>query len=448
MQILTSAIEQRTPAGIAAALGRLIASGRLKAGDRLPTVRSLATELGVSPATVSHAWQALASAGLIVSRGRNGTFVREHETGRMRTRSQPASGPNQPGLDLSRGTPDPQLLPALGPALSRVSQRADTPSYLDLPIIPELQAQLEATWPYPAEAFTIVNGALDALSRSLEQATRFGDRVVVENPGFPPFFDLLDQLGLEAVPVELDENGIVPAALKAALAHSPSVLLLQPRAHNPTGASMSAERAEELAALLADDGPVIIEDDHSGDISTAPEVSLGAWLPGRVLRIRSYSKSHGPDLRIAALGGPATLIDRVVARRMLGPGWTSRMLQTILHDLLTDAASISEVAHARASYAARQQALVQALGSLGIQMRQADGINAWLPVSEEQSAIVELAASGIRVAGGSAFFVDDPGQAYIRVTAGALPDDVLPVATALASAARPKAAHALRTRWA
>ncbi|MEX1079965.1 MAG: aminotransferase class I/II-fold pyridoxal phosphate-dependent enzyme [Homoserinimonas sp.] len=447
----TPEIEKRTPAGIAAGVGRLISSGRLAVGDRLPTVRELATELGVSPATVSQAWQALAAAGLIVSRGRNGTFVRESAQQRTTTRSQLAvNNTLQPRLDLSRGTPDPALLPALGPALSRVSQRAETPSYQDLSVLPELLNLLRASWPYSAESFTIVNGALDALSRSLEQLTRFGDRVAVENPGFPPFFDLLDQLGLDRLPVDVDHHGMVPASLKQALGRSPSVVILQPRAHNPTGASMTPERAEELASLLRDQRAIIIEDDHSGDISTAPDVSLGRWLPDRVLHIRSYSKSHGPDLRIAALGGPADLIDRVVARRMLGPGWTSRMLQTILHDLLSNRASVTEVAEARRSYATRQKALADALNDLGLPVRQADGINAWLPVTDEQSAIVELAASGIRVAGGSPFFAVDSPEAFIRVTAGAVPDDVLPVAEALASAARAGApgAHGLHARWA
>ncbi|MHA6669571.1 aminotransferase-like domain-containing protein [Homoserinimonas sp. A447] len=441
-------IEHRTPAGIAAGVGRLISSGRLAAGDRLPTVRELASELGVSPATVSQAWQALGSVGLIVSRGRNGTFVREPATQRPNTRSSSHQS-LQPRLDLSRGTPDPALLPALGPALTRVSQRAETPSYQDLSVLPELLNLLHTSWPYPAESFTIVDGALDALSRSLEQVTRFGDRVVVENPGFPPFFDLVDQLGLERLPVAVDENGIVPASLKEALTRSPSVVILQPRAHNPTGASMPGDRAEELAGLLRGHDVVVIEDDHSGDISTAPDVSLGTWLPDRVLHIRSYSKSHGPDLRIAALGGPARLIDRIIARRMLGPGWTSRMLQTILHDLLTNNASVEEVAEARRSYAARQEALADALNGLGLAVRQADGINSWLPVSDEQSAIVELAASGIRVAGGSPFFAVDSAEAFIRVTAGAVPDDVLPVAEALASAARAGApANGLHARWA
>ena len=444
-------IEHRTPAGIAAGVGRLISSGRLAVGDRLPTVRELASELGVSPATVSQAWQALGAVGLIVSRGRNGTFVREPAPRRTTTRSQLAANHLlQPRLDLSRGTPDPALLPALGPALSRVSQRAETPSYQDLSVLPELLKLLRDSWPYRAESFTIVNGALDALSRSLEQITRFGDRVVVENPGFPPFFDLLDQLGLDRLPVDVDQNGMVPASLKQALTRSPSAIILQPRAHNPTGVSMTAERAGELAGLLRGHDTIVIEDDHSGDISTAPDVSLGTWLPSRVLHIRSYSKSHGPDLRIAALGGPAELIDRVVARRMLGPGWTSRMLQTILHDLLTNSASVAEVAEARHSYAARQKALAGALNDLGLPVRQADGINAWLPVADEQSAIVELAASGIRVAGGSPFFAVDSAESFIRVTAGAVPDDVRPVAAALASAARAGApgAHGLHSRWA
>jgi DNA-binding transcriptional MocR family regulator len=231
----------------------------------------------------------------------------------------------------------------------------------------------------------------------------------------------------------------VPASFQAALAFSPAAVILQPRAHNPTGASMSSARAAELARLLGASTraahTVVIEDDHSGAISTAPDVSLGRWLPDRVLHVRSYSKSHGPDLRIAALGGPSALVDRIVARRMLGPGWTSRMLQTILHELLTDSTSMALVFEARHVYFARQKALAEALTGLGLPLARADGINAWVPVADERDAIVRLAATGIRVAGGSPFLATDRPQAFIRVTAGALPDDVLPIARAIAAAA-------------
>ncbi|MBG6214449.1 MAG: aminotransferase class I/II-fold pyridoxal phosphate-dependent enzyme [Cryobacterium sp.] len=447
-------IEQRTPAGIAAAIGRLIASGRLTPGDRLPTVRVLAGELGVSPATVSHAWQALSAVGLIVSRGRGGTFVQDAAPKWLPARSQSMIGTVGPArLDLSRGTPDPLLLPALGPALSRVSQRAVTPSYQDLPIIPELLKALRASWPYPVETITIVDGALDAISRSLDAVTRFGDRVIMENPSFPPFFDLLDQLGLERLPVAVDEHGIIPADFAAALKLGPAAVLLQPRAQNPTGASMTANRAEELARLLrntsASADTIVIEDDHSAEISIAPDVSLGLWLPGRTLHVRSFSKSHGPDLRMAALGGPAALIDPIVSRRMLGPGWTSRMLQTILHDLLTNGESMAQVSEARRIYFARQRALADALTAFGLDVVQADGINTWLPVQNERDAMVRLAASGIRVAGGSPFLATEGGPAFIRVTAGALTDNVRPVAEALAAAAHPldSTVHAVGARW-
>lgn len=458
MQIFVDEIEHRTPAGIAAALGRMITSGRLVPGERLPTVRDFAAALGVSPATISHAWQALSSAGLIASRGRSGTFVREQAPRWLPARSQRMAGIAQPHrIDLSRGTPDPELLPALGPALSRVSQRAVTPSYQDLPVIPELLTVLQATWPFPAGAITVVDGALDAISRAVDEVTRFGDRVIVENPGFPPFFDLLDQIGVERIPVDIDEHGIVPASFAAALRLSPAAVILQPRAQNPTGASMSSERAQELARLLgtgkAAADTVVIEDDHSGEISIAADVSLGRWLPERTLHVRSFSKSHGPDLRIAALGGPASIVDRIVARRMLGPGWTSRMLQTILHDLLTDGESIAQISEARRIYFARQRALADALAGFGLTVPQADGINTWLPVADERDALVRLAASGIRVAGGSPFLAADDSGAFVRVTAGALADEVEPVARALAAAALPHlvavpGVHTLETRWA
>src|SRR6188768_2093467 len=161
MRAIAESVEEPTPHGIAAAVARLITSGELAPGDRLPTVRELAADLSVSPATMSHAWQALSGVGLIVSRGRSGSFVRAAARRWLPPRYQDLAGQLEATrLDLSTGTPDPALLPSLGPAVSRIALRADTPSYLDQPVIPELEAVLRAAWPTPVEAITVVDGAL------------------------------------------------------------------------------------------------------------------------------------------------------------------------------------------------------------------------------------------------------------------------------------------------
>jgi DNA-binding transcriptional MocR family regulator len=394
----------------------------------------------VSPATVSHAWQALSSVGLIVSRGRSGSFVMATPRRWLPPRFQGLAGQLEATrLDLSTGTPDPELLPALGPALSRVSMRAGTVSYLDQPVIPELETVLRATWSYEVEAVTVVDGALDGLSRAMEIAVRFGDKVVVEDPGFPPIFDLLDHFGAVRVPVGLDEDGMRPDLLEEALKLRPTVVVLQPRAQNPTGRSLTKDRAQQLAQIIRRSHnaseAIVIEDDHSGEISAARDVSLGGWIPEQVLHIRSFSKSHGPDLRIAAIGGPTELIEQLVARRILGPGWTSRMLQTMLHDLLTDSTSVSEVNDARRVYRARQRRLSEALAANGVALPPSDGINTWLRVADERAAVVQLAAAGIRVAAGTAFQATQAGG-FVRVTAGLVRNDFDSVAAHLAAAAR------------
>ena len=439
MKSVALAVEHATPHGIATAVARLIASGDLAPGDRLPTVRVLASELGVSPATVSHAWQTLSATGLIVSRGRSGTIVRSVPRNWMPLRYRGLDGATDARLDLSRGTPDPELLPALGRIIARVSVRADTASYQLKPDIPELHDLLRESWPAPVESLTVTNGALDAIDRALGTITRFGDRVIVENPTFPPFIDLFEHYGLEAIGVDLDESGMRPDKFSSALGLSPALILMQPRAHNPTGISMTLERADRLASILARHPAarhtIVIEDDHSASITNAPELSLATWLPDRVLHIRSFSKSHGPDLRIGALGGPRELIDRIVSRRLLGPGWTSRMTQAILFELLTDPESVAQVDSARVTYAERQHRLAGALGGHGIEIHVGDGLNAWVPVDDERATSVQLAAAGIRVAPGTPFFVA-PGSPHVRVTIGLTGQDISSIATNLAAAAR------------
>ncbi|MEU4237425.1 aminotransferase class I/II-fold pyridoxal phosphate-dependent enzyme [Actinoplanes sp. NPDC026619] len=437
IELITGSVDDRSARGIAAAVGRLVSDGSFPPGARLPTVRDVARELGVSPTTVSEAWRSLTRAGAIQTRGRSGTFVAAPGAPRAGWRFAQMGTAAVVARDLSTGVPDHDLLPDLTDALKRLGDGRLTAGYLDDPVLPALEEVLRDRWPFPPERLTVVDGALDALDRVITAVVRFGDHVIVENPAFPPLLDLLQTVGATVLGVPLDDQGMRPDRLHGVLAEHPAVaVFLQPRAHNPTGVSLSATRAAEIATILGEfPGATVVEDDHAGDIATAPPVSLGSFLPGRTLHVASFSKSHGPDLRLAAIGGPASLVAAVADRRHLGPGWSSRLLQAVLLDLLTDPGAMAQVADARGAYAARRTALLTRLHERGVTATAADGINLWMAVDDQQIAMVSLAARGIAVAPGAPFCVTPLAGDHVRVTAGLVAGGYDDLADALASAA-------------
>lgn len=439
MKTTLSAIEERfeefSSRGLAHAVSRAVGDGALQPGAKLPPIRVLATALGLSPTTVSAGWAMLARSGAIRTDGRRGTTVanlQDPAPGRYRRALERQL---DFALDLSTGIPDPALLPSLGRALTRLNTAGIPGSYLDDPVLPGLLDVLKAQWPYASEELMVVDGAMDALDLVSRTLLRFGDRVVVEHPCFPPLLDLLESIGVEVVGVPVDEAGLSPEPLTMALRGHTSAVFLQPRAQNPTGASMTEQRAQDLAPILAQAGMPVVEDDSAGAVAATAPISLGQWIPGQVIHIRSFSKSHGPDLRLAAMGGPSDLLRDVIHRRELGQGWSSRVLQRVLLSLLTDSAVVAEVARARDEYTRRRETLVAALISRGVQVASGDGLNLWVPVNDEPAAIVRLASQGVGVTPGSPFEVILGGGAHVRVTAGLVADGHEELAKILAAAA-------------
>ncbi|GAB3118468.1 aminotransferase class I/II-fold pyridoxal phosphate-dependent enzyme [Streptomyces calidiresistens] len=438
-----SAIEERLDhpgaRGLAHAVVRAVRDGALAPGTRLPPIRRVAVELALSPTTVGAAWRLLAREGAIRTDGRRGTRVAEAGPPDPARYRRALDRPARPTLDLSGGVPDAALLPRLDRALAGLTTAGTPATYLDEPVLPELAAVLRADWPHPVEEVTVVDGAMDALDRVLETLVRHGDRVVVEHPCFPPLVDLLEARGAEVVPVPLDAEGPEPDALAAALREPTAAVVLQPRAQNPTGVSITGPRADRLADLIAATGAILVEDDSAGAIAASPSRGPGRRIPDRTVHIRSFSKSHGPDLRMAAVGGPAEVMGEVLGRRRLGQGWSSRLLQRVLLSLLTDPVSVAEVAGAREVYARRRAAVVGELAARGVVTGGTDGINLWMPVRDEAAAVERLRRGGIGVAPGSPFLLlpDAPGGDHVRVTVGLVPEgDAAPVAAALTEAAR------------
>lgn len=441
MSDVLSAVEERmeqpSAKGLAHAVSAAIRDGMLRPGDRLPPIRTVAAQLVLSPTTVSAAWSLLARSGAVATDGRRGTTVLDQGTvgpGRYR---QALDRPSGFELDLSTGVPDPALLPDLGRVLARLTSAPTTGSYLDDPVLPALAEALRDDWPYETERLAVVDGAMDAMDLLVRTTLRFGDRVVVEDPGFPPLVDLLESVGAQLVGVAVDAEGLDLSELQRALAEPVAAVFLQPRAQNPSGVTMSTRRARAIAQLLDGSETLVVEDDSAAGLSTSPLVSLARWRPDHTAYIRSFSKSHGPDLRLAAISAPPELHHAITARRQLGQGWSSRLLQQVLVGLLQDPVRREQVETAGQTYAARRAHIVEVLRQGGVDVEGEEGINIWVPVHDETAAVMRLASQGIGVAPGAPFRIGrEPAPGHIRVTVGLVSEpDLDRVAGALVAAA-------------
>ncbi|MBW5480597.1 aminotransferase class I/II-fold pyridoxal phosphate-dependent enzyme, partial [Streptomyces bambusae] len=233
-----------------------------------------------------------------------------------------------------------------------------------------------------------------------------------------------------------DQDGPLPASVARALADGARAIVVTCRAQNPTGAALGAGRAAELREVLArHPGTLVVEDDHGHAIVDQPLHPLAGVTPHWAF-VRSCAKAYGPDLRLAVLTGDPVTLDRVRGRQRLGPGWVSRLLQYAVADLWSSAA-VDPAAVAR-SYRERREALLGALARRGVTAYGRSGMNVWVPVADETSAVTRLVQAGWAVAPGVRFRVET-GPA-VRITVSPLTAaDVEPLAEAVAAAARPGA---------
>jgi DNA-binding transcriptional MocR family regulator len=408
---LTQYIERGAGAAtIAAGIEAAIADGVLAPAARLPTVRDLAGELQVSPATVAAAYRMLKQRGLVSANTRRGTVVLPQPPLRVR-----GARPLPRGVrDLASGNPDPALLPPLAPALAGLDPRHKL--YGGSVKLPRLVQLAEAG--FAADGITgdiaIVGGALDGIERVLQTQLRPGDRVAVEDPTWPRIADLVQALGLQPEPVRVDQRGPITGDLARALERGAQAVIVTPRGQNPTGAAIDAERAGLLREVLGRyPDAVVIEDDYVAAVAGAPYVSLHEDR-ARWVVIRSLSKVLGPDLRVAPMAGDALTISRVEGRQLLGAGWVSHLLQQTAALLWASPATTNLLARAERTYAQRRRALTEALAGYGITAFGGSGLGVWVPVTEEVETVQQLLDRGWAVSPGEHYrFRTPPG---IRIT--------------------------------
>lgn len=390
-----------------------VLTGTLRPGQVLPSVRGLARELDLSPTTVAKAYRELRRRGVVVTEDRARTVVAHRPELRFRLAPTVPEGT----VDLATGNPDARLLPSLAPA-ARTLPTAPA-RYTDDVLLPALVALAQRSFVgngVVADHLLVVGGGLDGIERVLEAHLRLGDRIGVEDPGYPGSLDLVRALGLEPISIELDDEGPVPASMAAALTHGVEAVLLVPRAQNPTGAAWSAGRTAALRELM-DPHPdvLVIEDDHAAPIAGAPARTLTTGR-ARWAVVRSVAKWLGPQLRLGVLAGDEATTTRVLARQRLGTGWVSQILQHLVAVTWTTAAEDGTLQAAATAYTERREALLAALADRGIPASGRTGLNVWVPVDEEVPVVQGLAELGWAVAAGEAFRLASPPAIRITVS--------------------------------
>ena len=409
----------RTALGIEQVIKKMINEKTLIHSEKLPSIRALAKLLAVSPATVASAYTKLEKQGLVESNGRKGTQIsaRNLDPHRGRVFQMRLSPPGKHALDLSTGFPDLGLIPQTNPSIHSKIFQPNEQNFFNRSLSEDLAPPLDLLFGPNEGKITVTNGALDALDRILHLTVAPGDIVAVEEPSFPAILDLLDAHKAIAAPLSLDDSGIDPQKLEQLLSKRIKALIVQPRSQNPTGISTSPSRLKELVGVLETRPPVlIIEDDHSGLISQAPRITFADFFPDRTITILGFSKSHGPDLRIAGVRGPKQIINALDARRRLGPAWTSEIIQRILAFHLANQASIDLVSRAREIYHRRLDVFVSGLDDVGIHTSSRDGLNVWVPTSSTSGLITDLARNSIVVSPGNPFFIKFENDNFVRVT--------------------------------
>jgi DNA-binding transcriptional MocR family regulator len=412
-------ITGRRASEIAESVERGIRDGELTAGTRLPTVRSLASHRGISTATVASAYRELRRRGLVAGAGRLGTTIAPRVPPSPRGRPIVPTGV----VDLLSGNPDPALLPDLAPAFASLPR--EPVLYGAAGSDPELLALAAARLDrdgVPSDHLTVVGGALDGVQLALQAHLRPGDRIAVEDPCYPGIIDLASALGLTVLPMAIDDSGPTPEGLERALRGGAAACALTPRAQNPYGSAVDAERAEELRAVLARHPAVLVlEDDHAFDITERSCHSLCEPGRARWAHLRSVSKSLGPDLRLAIMAGDATTVARVEGRRLLAAGWVSHLLQRLVVRVWSDPGEAARAADVAATYTHRRERLRNALAARGIESHGRSGLNVWIPVAHEDATVAALQERGWGVLGGDRFRIASPRG--IRVTTSRLDDD-------------------------
>ncbi|WP_375175196.1 PLP-dependent aminotransferase family protein [Pseudooceanicola sp.] len=412
--------------GIAAAIG----AGTLRAGDRLPAHRDMAWKMGVSVQTVSRAYEELIRADLVSGEVGRGTYVKPwaRETVAMpwynATRERPP-------IDLSLMTPVslPQITEAWKDTLHRLGDRLPDAAVdmLRPDQVSNRFSGLASTWLASCglvagtRRVLVTNGMTPAMFVALAAIANPGD-VIAADPftshTLPPVAHHL-QLALQ--PIEGDDHGMLPEALREAARASPGqikAVFLLPSGGGPLARVMPRERREALAATAEELGLAILEGDPLGPLTARRLPPVSSLAPRRAFYFTGMTKCLSPGLRLGFLVMPEAMVERTLNRH-LSISWTATPLMAeIAHDWVQSGTAQRLLDLQRNELALRNRIAQRLLGPrcLG----GPHGLHRWIPLPDdlpEETFLRRALDRGVAVAAGSGFRVAE-GPGAIRLCLG------------------------------
>ncbi len=435
-----------------------IRAGQLRPGDRLPSVRDVKRQRGVSAATVFAAYYLLETQGYIEARSRSGYYVSatvpmvsetEPSASVPQTHAMPvdvsslvfqvlAQARQRTMVPMGSAFPSPGLFPLqqLAVGMGRAMRRMDPwQTVEDLsPGNPALRHQIAMRYGVlgmdvsPSE-LVVTSGAMEALNLALEVTTQPGDLVAIETPAFYAALQALERRGLRAVEVQTHpRTGVDLASLRTVLdAHAVKACWFMPTFQNPMGCTMPDEAKQALVQLLASRQIPLIEDDVYGELHHGPRrpTPAKAWdNEGWVLHCGSFSKSLAPGYRIGwvAAGRFATQLAR---HKLMSSLATALPSQLAILDFLQERSFERHLRSLRHALARQQAAASRAIDQhfpVGTKVtRPEGGYFLWVELPEAVDALAvhrQAVQHGIGIAPGHLFSADQRYCHHVRINHG------------------------------
>lgn len=410
--------------GLADFLARQVGAGQLAGGQRLPPQRELARRLGMDVTTISRAMREAQQRGLVVTRGRAGSFVAPPALPRAITST----------IDLSINlppSPGPGIESELRELLADSARRTDARELLGYPMRGRsaVHGVAGARWcrevrlEVPPERIVVAGGAQQALLGFLALLCQPGDAILTAQLTYPGLLAIARKAHVRVVGVAQDEEGVLPEAVDQACRRAkPRFLYLVPTFQNPTTATASAARRAAIAEVVRRRGITLIEDDGHAALLSPGLAPVSALVPERAFYVAGLSKAVSPGLRTAYVATPPGAAQALNATLFgLGlfpaPVAVSAGTEAVMRGVATRAA-----AAVRGEAASRWELAGRLLPELRAGAARTNHFG-WLPLPPRwgSDAFAERArAAGVAVTPASAFSAEAaPSKSGVRVCLGA-----------------------------